>query len=513
MRRVSCTLLLLVAPAVAFADPLVMTARYRSTNPADLGGFEVREEKLRWEPKQTAIIICDMWDRHWCSGATQRVAELAPRINQLIGEARSRGVFIIHAPSDCMDYYKGTLQRQRAQSAPEAKNQPKEIANWCRQIPGEPALPVDDSDGGCDESPADKSHRAWTREHQAIQVADDDAVSDSGKEIWNLLEARGISNVLVMGVHTNMCVLGRPFGLRQMARNGKNVVLVRDLTDSMYNPRKSPFVSHRRGTELIIEHIEKFVCPSVVSADLLGGAAPSNVVFVIGEEEYHTSETLARFAKDELEKHHIHCTFVLADDKHDKNRFPGIEALRHADLMVLSVRRRILPADQLAIVHEHLESGRPLVGIRTASHAFALPNKSEGWPTFDKEVLGGDYQMHYSNSPEKGPLTFVTRIEHAEKRPVLNGVAAEFSSKGSLYRNKTLAKSATPLLRGRIGPDGSEREFVAWTNTYKGGRVFYTSLGYMDDFQNESFRRLLLNGMLWAMEREVPAAAKDADHK
>jgi len=72
-------------------------------------------------------------------------------------------------------------------------------------------------------------------------------------------------------VHTNMCVLGRPFGLRQMVKNGKNAVLVRDMTDTMYNPRSAPFVTHFRGTELIIEHIEKFVCPTITSDQLIGG--------------------------------------------------------------------------------------------------------------------------------------------------------------------------------------------------------------------------------------------------
>ena len=80
-----------------------------------------------------------------------------------------------------------------------------------------------------------------------------------------------VSNVILLGVHTNMCVLGRPFGLRQMAKNGKTVVLMRDMTDTMYNPRSAPFVSHFRGTELIIEHIEKFVCPTVTSDQVLGG--------------------------------------------------------------------------------------------------------------------------------------------------------------------------------------------------------------------------------------------------
>ncbi len=96
-------------------------------------------------------------------------------------------------------------------------------------------------------------------------------MSDSGVEIWNLLAERGADNVILMGVHANMCVLGRPFGLRQLARHGKHVVLMRDLTDAMYNPARPPHVSHFRGTELIVEHIEKFVCPTVSSEQIVGG--------------------------------------------------------------------------------------------------------------------------------------------------------------------------------------------------------------------------------------------------
>ena len=111
----------------------------------------------------------------------------------------------------------------------------------------------------------------WKSQYDVLKMDERDAVSDSGVEIWNLLEERGIDNVILVGVHTNMCVLGRPFGLRQMAKNGKNVVLMRDMTDTMYNPKRRPFVSHFRGTELIVEHIEKVVCPTVTSDQLLGG--------------------------------------------------------------------------------------------------------------------------------------------------------------------------------------------------------------------------------------------------
>ena len=100
-----------------------------------------------------------------------------------------------------------------------------------------------------------------------LKIAEGDAITDSA-EAFNLIEQRGIKNVILMGVHTNMCVLGRPFGIRQMVYQGKNVVLMRDMTDSMFNPKQKPQVSHFRGTELVIEHIEKHWCPSVLSEEL-----------------------------------------------------------------------------------------------------------------------------------------------------------------------------------------------------------------------------------------------------
>jgi hypothetical protein len=72
-----------------------------------------------------------------------------------------------------------------------------------------------------------------------------------------------------MGVHTNMCVLNRPFAIKQLVRWGVPVALVRDLTDAMYNPARAPYVSHAAGTELVIGYIERFWCPSVTSQDLL----------------------------------------------------------------------------------------------------------------------------------------------------------------------------------------------------------------------------------------------------
>jgi nicotinamidase-related amidase len=238
------------------------------------------ERTETWDPRRTALIICDMWDDHWCKGAARRVAELAGPLDATVKAARARGVFIIHAPSTTVAPYEGTPQRRLAQAAPFART-PLPLATserwgtaWCwPDMDREPDLPIDDSDMGCDCAEKCPIVPPWKRQIDTIEIAPGDAITDDGQETWNLLEARGIDRVLICGVHTNMCVLGRPFAIRQMVRLGKKVVLIRDLTDTMYNSRMRPFVDHFTGTDLVVEHIEKYWCPTVTSADLTGAPA------------------------------------------------------------------------------------------------------------------------------------------------------------------------------------------------------------------------------------------------
>lgn len=210
-----------------------------------------------------AIIICDMWDKHWCKGATTRVEDLARRMEPVLEKARAKSILIIHAPSETMPYYANAPGRQLAERAPKV-NPPAEIVS----LENAPPLPIDDSDGGCD-TPGDKEHKAWQRETSLLQIEAGDVISDDGKEIYNVLRERGINTVLMMGVHANMCILNRTFGIRQLTKWGVHCILVRDLTDAMYNPASAPHVSHSAGTELVIEYIEKYWAPSVLSGDLL----------------------------------------------------------------------------------------------------------------------------------------------------------------------------------------------------------------------------------------------------
>jgi nicotinamidase-related amidase len=212
--------------------------------------------------RETAIILCDVWDKHWCESASKRCDVLAKKMVPVLDAARARGVFVIHAPSDCMDFYKDAPQRERMRKAPRVQT-PKPL-----ELP-EPPLPIDDSDGGCDDAVPVKSYKAWSRQHAAIPIAEGDGISDNGQEVYNALQERGIKNLVVMGVHTNMCVLGRSFAIRQMTKWGVRCVLVRDLTDAMYNPKRRPFVSHDEGTELVVQHIEKCLASTITSEQLL----------------------------------------------------------------------------------------------------------------------------------------------------------------------------------------------------------------------------------------------------
>src|SRR6266480_424955 len=212
---------------------------------------------------EVAIIICDMWDKHWCEGATERCGALADKMAPVIKAARAKGIQIVHAPSETMNFYKDTPQRRRLVLAPMTEFPgPLEIS--------EPPLPIDDSDGGCD-SGQKPWYKAWTRENAKIDIGEFDGISDNGQEVYRFLRQRGIKYLIVMGVHTNMCVLNRSFAIRQMTRWGIHCMLARDLTDTMYNPQMRPFVSHDQGTELVIEHIEKYWCPSLLSTDLVAG--------------------------------------------------------------------------------------------------------------------------------------------------------------------------------------------------------------------------------------------------
>ena len=219
-------LLTLAATATLHAgEALQFPARTRIVTPQ---GTEVRIAPQQWEPAKTALIVCDFWDSHHCANAVKRVNEMAPRMAEIVKQARERGLLIIHAPSDCMQTYESHPARKRAMETPRASNLPAGIDKWMfwkDDTEQRTGYPIDASDGGSDDTPEEEAAwkeelkrqgrdtgHPWKGQHPAVSMdAERDLISDKGVEIWNALEARGIAQVLFAGVHTNMCVCGRPF--------------------------------------------------------------------------------------------------------------------------------------------------------------------------------------------------------------------------------------------------------------------------------------------------------------
>ncbi len=243
----------------------------------DKGTSEIATKTVEWHPDKAAVIVCDMWDTHWCISAARRVREMAPWMNEAITVIRKGGALIIHAPSGCMGVYQDTSQRIRAQEAPHVDaavtfrwngwKQHREI----RQLAESP-LPNEITDQmGCSchvsEPCCREVQSPWVRQIETIEIAGEDAITDEGQEVYNLLEQRRIENILLMGVATNICVLARPFGIRQLVYLAKKPLLCRDLTDSFHRDPGG----HFQGTDLILEYIERHWCPTVTSDQIVGG--------------------------------------------------------------------------------------------------------------------------------------------------------------------------------------------------------------------------------------------------
>ncbi|MBI1322599.1 isochorismatase family protein [bacterium] len=535
LRHIACAFVIAVHAFVIGSDVIsadvakpelnLRVRRQFETSPGS-GRFHTVTEPKTWSGGETAIIVCDVWDAHHCLNAVRRMEQFLPRLNEVLTSARASGMTVIHAPSECMASYENHPARKRAIETPKAAQLPPDIGKWCSRIPSEEAAayPIDQSDGGEDDDPAEHAEWAarlaamgrnpkapWKAQHPAVKIdAENDYISDKGDEIWSILERKGIKNVVLVGVHTNMCVLGRPFGLRQMAKNGKNAVLLRDLTDTMYNPERRPYVSHLTGTDRIIDHIERHVAASVTSDQFTGGKpfrfkedTRPRVALIMAEDEYETERTLTEFALTNLG--HDFSIRPIYGSETDKYDIPGLEALEESDVLVISARRRPIKQDQLARIQAFVRSGKPVVGIRTASHAFhlrtgQLPEGVAGWPEIDAEVWGGKYTNHHANDLKSQ----VKLIEAAREHPILTGVQSPFAQGGSLYQVSPIDSKAVPLLSGVA--EGFAPEPVAWTFTRAdGGRSFYTSLGHKNDFANPAFQRLLVNALFWAAGKSVPA--------
>lgn len=248
-----------------------------------------------------------------------------------------------------------------------------------------------------------------------------------------------------------------------------------------------------------------------------------HAVFVVGTPHYNPGGTLPGLAK-QLEQLGFRTTVVLPQENPEKNPkgIYGLEALKTADVAIFYLRFLTLPDNQLKLITDYVESGKPVVGFRTSSHAFAYSKDSphEKWNDgFGRDALGSKYFIHLQGT------TDVAVVATASKHPILTGIKAMggLQAAGSLYLAAP-PEDADVLLGGighstRVGTVTNEfgthelmktmTQPLAWTwNNKWGGRTFTTTLGKAETFSNKQFVRLFLNGICWAADKNVPRKIK-----
>jgi type 1 glutamine amidotransferase len=280
-----------------------------------------------------------------------------------------------------------------------------------------------------------------------------------------------------------------------------------------------------------------------------GGDGPGkgkHIVFVSGDEEYRSEEGLPQLAKILAKRHGFKCTVLFAIDPTDgtinpnrNDNIPGLEALDKADLMVISTRFRNLPDEQMKHVVAYVEAGKPIVGLRTATHAFALASKTYAPYSFDyagkgkeddwnggfgRRILGETWVDHWGGHGSQSTRGILVKDE--ERNPILKGIKdGDIWGPTDVYKVRLPLHNCKPLVLGEVvdgmkptdkplaGKKNDPMMPIAWTKTYKGkdgkeGRAFTTTMGASQDMQSEGLRRLLVNACYWAVGLEDKIADK-----
>jgi type 1 glutamine amidotransferase len=251
-----------------------------------------------------------------------------------------------------------------------------------------------------------------------------------------------------------------------------------------------------------------------------------HIVFIAAEESYRSEESMPLMARI-LSKHHgFKCTVLFAIDPKDgtinpmvKDNIPGLEALESADLLVAFFRWRELPDDQMKRIIDYTESGKPILGIRNATHPFRYQkrpdspyakydsgskNPAGGW---GREVLGETWVSHYGKNLVESTRCDAAAADH----PILKGIPKSFWIPDDVYGISTLHGDCAPVLLGQplVGWKSDDKPHpdkkaipIAWTKTYKSSRVFTTTMGHGDAFKIEEFRRLIVNACYWGLGLE-----------
>jgi putative membrane-bound dehydrogenase-like protein len=308
------------------------------------------------------------------------------------------------------------------------------------------------------------------------------AVTKSGRVLNGLIAESTPKTITLLGPKNERTVLDRD-DLEELAPSPQSL-MPEKILDELQDQDIRDLFSYLQGDGPITSGEPKaaqLAASSKNTKDLL------KVCLVSGALEYQSDQSLAAFQEYLENNYPIRCSRAFRKADED---LPGLENLASCDVAVFFTRRLKIAGEQLERVKRYCQSGKPIVALRTASHGF------QNWLAFDRDILGGNYRSHYG----AGPITAIQIAEKAKDHPILDGVRS-FESAGSLYRNAGIGPDVEVLLTGSIP---GNQEPVAWTRVYRGGRIFYTSLGHLNDFKNENFRRMLVNALFWTTKRPMP---------
>jgi type 1 glutamine amidotransferase len=269
--------------------------------------------------------------------------------------------------------------------------------------------------------------------------------------------------------------------------------------------------------------VPAMVCCLAVAAE------KKHIVLVSGDDEYRSEEALPQLAKI-LEKHHgFRTTVLFAIDPADgairpdyQTNIPGLDALDSADLMVMGLRFRDLPDQQMKHIVDYIESGKPIVALRTSTHAFALKSSATyarySWNSkdpqggFGREVLGETWINHHGRHGAESTRGVIAPGQ--ERHPILRGVRDIWGPTDVYTVRLPLPEGCVPLVLGQVltgmnptdppvsGAKNDPMMPVAWTRLHRGARVFTTTMGAAEDLLSEGVRRMLVNACYWALGME-----------
>ena len=280
--------------------------------------------------------------------------------------------------------------------------------------------------------------------------------------------------------------------------------------------------------------------PWIVYEGKKGPGEGKHIVFVTGDEEYRSEDSMPQLARILATHHGFKCTVLFAINKKTGeidpktvDNIPGLEALKKADLMVLFLRFRELPDKQMKFIIDYTDSGKPIMGLRTSTHAFNYRKlkdspyakysfrNNEFKGGYGRQVFGETWINHYGHHQRESTRGLIAK--GMENHPIVKG-CEDIWGPSDVYGITTLHGDCKPLIMGQVlvgmkpkdKPQPSKKQVpVAWTKTYTGAkgkasRVFNTTMGHGDDLKSEGFRRLLVNACYWAMgmEKQIPAKSK-----